>query len=353
MSVAGRVLRQAGEQSEGNDERREEPGGTLDSEFKQQQLETDTRPRTNLKDLEDDLRQWRGVAVGAARKVGARVVATGTSPVEVTPELVQEERYERMAERFGLTATEQLTCGCHVHVAIDSADEGVAALNRSRVWLPVLLAISGNSPFWQGQDSKYASFRAQVMARWPSAGPSEVYESGDQYWSSVAQMVATGVLMDKGMVYADARLSASYPTVEFRVADVCLDVGDAVLLAGLCRALVDTAAAEMAAGKPLQPVATSMVRLATWQAAREGLEGNLVDPVSFHPRPARQVVDSLYEHVRVALEANGDAAAVEQRIGMLFTDGNGARQQRAVLAKTGQMSDVVAHLARITAGQQG
>ncbi|MFC5729908.1 MULTISPECIES: carboxylate-amine ligase [Nocardioides] len=351
-SVAGRVIRQAGVPApvRGSDAE-DEPGGRLGSEFKQEQVETDTSPRASMADLETDLRQWRDIAVVAARKVGARVVATGTSPAAVTPHLVRDERYERMSERYGITATEHLTCGCHVHVAVESDDEGVIALNRMRVWLPALLALSANSPYWNGKDTGYASFRSQAMARWPSAGPTELFASGEHYWSSVARMVATGVILDEGMVYFDARLSARYPTVEIRVADVCLDVRDAVLIASLCRGLVDTAVSDDAAGVPVPEVSTAMLRLAMWQASRDGVDGELLDPATCRPRPGREVVARLYEHVRPALEATSDAHAVQMRLAEVMATGNGARQQRQVLRRTHQIGDVVAHLARVTAGQ--
>jgi carboxylate-amine ligase len=352
-SVAGRVISQAAEPVPGRvDHVDVEPGGRLGAEFKREQVETDTSPRADMADLEADLRQWREIAVVAARKVGARVVATGTSPLKVTPHLVRDERYQRMADRYGITATEHLTCGCHVHVAVESDDEGVVALNRMRVWLPALLAISANSPYWDGKDTGYASFRSQAMARWPSAGPTELFVSGEHYRSTVAEMVASGVILDEGMVYFDARLSARYPTVEIRVADVCLDVRDAVLVAALCRGLVDTAVSQEAAGVPVPEVSTAMLRLAMWQASRDGLDGDLLDPATCRPRPAREVVAALHEHVRPALEATGDAEAVRLRLGEVMKAGNGAHQQRQVLQRTSQIGDVVAHLARVTAGQQ-
>lgn len=356
-SVAERVLAsldEAAAASPANDRADDgRPGGTAGRELQQQMLETDTSPHTSLVDLEDDLRRWRDAAVVAARHQGAGIVAAGTSPMPVTPQLVSAPRYQQMLERFGPTAAEQLTCGCHVHVSVTSDDEGVAALNRIRVWLPVLLAISANSPFWQGEDTHYASFRCQVLGRWPSSGPPELYESGAAYRRTVADMVSSGVLLDQGMVYTDARLSHRYPTLEIRAADVCLDVRDAVLVGALCRALVDAAAAEWADGRPPLEIPVSMLRLATWQAAREGVDGSLLDPVTYRPRPAGDVLDDLLRHVGPALEANGDAALVHERLEQVQVRGNGAIRQRAVLDKTNRMIDVVAELMRVTAGRAG
>ena len=110
-------------------------------------------------------------------------------------------------------------------------------IDRIAAWLPLLLALSSNSPFWQGHDTGYASFRTVIWGLWPTAGPSGPFGDAAGYDAAVADLVRSGAALDVGMVYFDARLSASYPTVEIRVADVCTDVRDAVLLAALSRAL--------------------------------------------------------------------------------------------------------------------
>jgi carboxylate-amine ligase len=355
LSVSERVLRRAAAPDQrakaGLGERDDDsPGGAVEAELQQQQVETDTPPRTDLDELEQDVHAWRGLAATSARKSGARIVASGTSPVEATPDLVRDSRYERMLERFGLTTTEHLTCGCHVHVAVDSDDEGVGVLDRIRVWLPALLAVSANSPYFQGKDTYYASFRSQLMVRWPSAGPYDVYGSAEAYHRLVDDMCASGVLLDKAMAYFDARLSARYPTVEIRVADVCMEPGDAVLLAALCRGLVETAARDWSEGGQAPAVPTAMLRLATWQAGREGVKGELLDPATHRPRPATEVINALVDHVRPALEDAGDAAMVEERVDTLLERGSGADRQRSVLERTGRLADVVADTARVTAG---
>jgi carboxylate-amine ligase len=278
------------------------------------------------------------------------VAALGTSPVVIEPVPTPGERYARMQEAFGPIATEQLTCGCHVHVSVSSEEEAVGVLDRIRVWLPCLLALSANSPVWQGRDTQYDSFRLQAMYRWPGSGPTDLFGSAEAYRQRISDMVATGVVMDWGMVYFDVRASHHYPTVEIRVADVCLDVRDAVLLAALSRGLVDTAAAQWSAGEPAPAVPTSMLRLATWQASREGVAGSLLDPFTSRPRPASDVVTELAGHVDAALRANGDADLVAERIDAVLTRGNGAMRQRLVMEKSGNLDDVVADLVRVTVG---
>src|SRR3954454_17562316 len=255
-------------------------------ELKAQQVELGTPVCGSLPEVDTELRFWRARAQSAAAATGAQVAALATSPIPVTPVPTEGDRYARMVEAFGLTARDVLTCGCHVHVSVADDDEGVAVLNRIRVWLPVLTAMTANSPFWQGQDTGYASFRSQVWSRWPSAGPTEAYAHAADYHRVVEDVLGTGTIRDSGMLYSHARLSAKWPTVEVRAADVALRVEDAVTLAGLVRGLVETAARAARAGRPVPEVRSELLRVAAWRAGRSGLAGELVHPETHRPAPA-------------------------------------------------------------------
>lgn len=347
--VATRVLRIA--TARGDAGREDVARGSLVCELQEQQLELYTSPHTSMSMLEAELRTLRNTAASAAREAGARVLASGTSPVAVEPRRVHTPRYDKMAERFGIVTREQLTCGCHVHVMVTSLAEAVGVLDRIRVWLPPLLALSANSPFWQGHDTGYASFRSQALGRWPVSGPTEIFGAAERYRALVGGMLASHVILDEGMVYLDARCSHRYPTVEIRVADVCLDVGDTVLIAALCRGLVQTAAEEWAAGKPPPPVPTALLRLATWQAARWGNGDKLLDPLTSRPRPASDIIADLVAHVSAALRHCSDEDLVTERIQRVFVRGNGATRQRGIFEKAGRLTDVMAAHARVTLGQ--
>ncbi len=265
-----------------------EAAESLGFELKLQQLETNSRPAHELSELSRELRRCRALAAEVAGRAGAQVAALATSPVPVVPELVREGRYLAMARAFGLTADEQLTCGCHVHIEISSAEEGVAVLDRIRPWLAVLLALSANSPFWQGHDSAYASFRYQAWSRWPTAGPTDAFGSAEAYQQTVQKMVRTGTLLDTGMLYFDARLSEHFPTLEIRISDVCLYADDAVLITALARGLVETEARRWRAGEDTGQHRIELLRLAAWRASRSGLDDVLVSPLTGLPsRPGR------------------------------------------------------------------
>src|SRR4051812_13072575 len=318
-----------------------ESGAHLMPELKAQQMELGTRVCRSLAEVEAELRHWRSRADAAARAVGARVAALATSPVDVVPEQTAGERYGQIVDTFGLPAREVLTCGCHVHVSVADDEEGVAVLNRIRLWLPVLTALTANSPFWQGQDTGYASFRSQVWHRWPSAGPTEAYADAADYHRVVEDMLATGTILDTGMLYFDARLSAKWPTVEVRAADVALRVEDAVTLAGLVRGLVETAARAARGGRPVPGVRSELLRVAAWRASRSGLAAELVHPETQRPAPAADVLTALVEHVRPALADSGDEQRVEDGIAALLRRGTGADVQRRVLRETGDPRAVV------------
>ncbi|MEU2424598.1 glutamate--cysteine ligase [Streptomyces sp. NPDC007851] len=326
-----------------------DPGqDVFEKELYGQMLEFATHPQSDMAELGEEIVRCRKEAARLAGELGSSVAALATSPLPVSPSVSVSRRYQWMAEQYGISTREQLVCGCHVHVSVESDEEGVAVLDRLRPWLPVLVAISANSPFWQGSDTGYASYRSRVWMRWPSAGPTELFGSPERYHRRVEDMVATGVILDEGMVYFDARLAQRYPTVEIRVSDVCLRAETAVLVATLARALVETAAREWRAGQEPVDHGVSLVRLAAWRAARSGLGGELLDPVTLRPRPAREVVGTLLEHLGDALSDTGDLAAVREGVDRLLRHGNGADEQRGLLERTDSLRAVVTECARRT-----
>ena len=253
---------------------------TIDRELMRHMIETRTEPATDLADIRAQLVRARRRVGEAARQAGAAAVATGTAPfgagdVRVSP----KDRYRAMVDEFGETSREAGTCGMHVHVGIASREEGIGIIDRMRPWLPLVLALSVNSPYAEGRDSGYASWRSQVSRRWPTAGATELFGDPATYDALVADLMAAGAASDPGMVYFEARLAADWPTVEVRVPDVCTDPDDAVVVAAVVRAIAVTAAAEWEAGTAPRPWRSELLRAAAWRAGRYGLAGTLVHPV--------------------------------------------------------------------------
>jgi carboxylate-amine ligase len=320
----------------------------FEKELHNQMLEFATHPQSGMEELRTEIVRCRKEAARHAGESGCAVAALATSPLPVSPSVAAGRRYRWMAEQYGIATQEQLVLGCHVHVSVESDEEGVAVVDRIQPWLSVLSALSANSPFWQGKDTRYSSYRSRVWQRWPSAGATEPFRTAESYHRRVADMVATGVILDEGMIYFDARLSQRYPTVEIRVSDVCLHADTAVLVATLARGLVETAAREWRAGREPLEHSVSLLRLAAWRAARSGLTEELLHPVTMRRMPAETVVRALLDHVGDALSDSGDLDRARDTCAGLLRHGNGARVQRDLLERTGSLRDVVTECVRLT-----
>ena len=324
------------------------PETAVEHEFKREQAEIGSLPCTTTDELTRQLVDLRLVASAGAAGSGAAIAAIATSPLKVRPTATDDDRYLRMSQEFGLLSRQQLTCGQHVHVQIGSRDEGAGVIDRLSGWLPTLLALSANSPFWQGQDSGYASFRTVTWGLWPTAGPSGPFGDAAGYDAAVADLIRSGAALDEGMIYFDARLSVRFPTVEIRVADVCTEVADAVLTAALCRGLGLPAAPRRRRGGRPTDWPAPWQRAATWRAARYGLTDGLLDWTTRQVVPARAAVASLVADLRDSLEETGDLELVTEGIDRMLRSGTGAERQRAAYRATGSLAAVVDDAVRRT-----
>lgn len=316
-------------------------GSGMTGEFMRQQVEVGTSPRTELSAVADQVREHRRIATWAAEGEGLAVAAVGTSPIPATPAISADRRYLSLLSTFRQVAGDQLINGCHVHVDARSREEAVAVVDRIQPWLPLLRAISSNSPFWNGRDSGYASYRSLVWGRWPSAGPTEPFGSVEAYEATVDALLATGAVVDRGNLYFDARPSERYPTIEIRAADVCLQPDDAVLLAGLARGLVATLAQQWQDDVPFSPVRVALLRTAHWRAAREGLGGRLQHPLTHQPVPARDALDALLTLVTDQLDDMGDRIVLSDMVDAVLRRGTGAAAQRQAFHRRASLADVV------------
>ncbi|MFI5585977.1 YbdK family carboxylate-amine ligase [Amycolatopsis sp. NPDC051758] len=320
-------------------------------EFLRFQIETATGIRTGLDELRADLLGLRGLVADAAGHAGCLLLASGTPPCGDLPGLpgvTAEPRYQALAARFPELIPQAGTCACHVHVGIPSPALGVRVLAGLRPWLAPLLALSANSPFAHGADSGWASGRYPLWSRWPTAKPPLDWPDVAAYSASVDESVRRGEAMDAHGVYFYARLSPKYPTVEIRIADVGLTAEDAVLCAGLVRALVVTILEEARAGVAPRPVRTPLVAASLTAAARDGGPGHGIDPFTGEVLPQRLIVDRLLEYVHPALLATGDLATVERQLAAVRAGETGAQLQRALFAEAGSPGAFVAKLASAT-----
>ncbi|MCY1139760.1 glutamate--cysteine ligase [Actinoplanes sp. Pm04-4] len=294
-------------------------------EFRPSMVEMVTDVCTTLDELREQLLTARRATAAAATRTGARLVALGATPVaEPVREPVDDVRFRKIVDHYGPIARDPAVCGCHVHVGVPSAAEAVRICTRMRPWLPVIQALAVNSPLFLGADTGYASWRSIQLDRWPSLGPWPHLASVEDYERTVEALIASGEMMDHSMLFWFARPSATFPTVEVRVADVCLSAADTVLIAALVRGLADTTL-------PAPVVPDVVLEAAHWNAARQGVEGTLLDPRTGRARPAWDLVAELLDHLTPSLRRHGDLDTVTAELDRIRREGTGATRQRRLL----------------------
>lgn len=322
-------------------------GLDLDLELTSCQVEVATSAYATGQELLAELRELRTVVAEAADEVGVAVIAAGVPPT--VPDhfpITDTDRYRHIGQRFGMLAHEQGISGCHVHVGVSDRDTAVAVSNHLRHRLPILLALSANSPVYRDADTGHASWRSVLWSRWPASGPPPHLRSREHFEQLVSMFVASGAILDDHMVYWDIRPSDHLPTVEIRVGDVQSRADEAVVVATLVRALVMTAVHDIASDLAPPIVDSDVLAAAMWKAAHDGIDGDGIDVVTQQPVSAIAQMESLVTDIRPALDALGEAALVEAALDRLRAEGNGATRRRDWFAQKGTGRDIVESAAR-------
>ncbi|MGW7453750.1 carboxylate-amine ligase [Streptomyces sp. NPDC054787] len=321
--------------------------GEIHPEGTRYQVEISTPIARSAASLRTELAALRRTLGRAARAHGCRLLAAPSPvlPVEAPLHLTDDEpRQREQHRRFGALTDTLVSCGRHIHIGTLDVDTAVAVSNRIRPWLPTLIALAANSPFWGGRDTGHASWRAMAWSGWPSAGLPPHFTSTAHFRRSVQTLLGSGAALDTKMVYWDLRPSGHWPTLEIRAPDMSPDIDSAILQAELARALVTTALREIAEQRPDPPVRDDVLRLARWRAAHDGLEGFGLDPYTGAELPAADLAEALLDLVAPELAASGDLDHAAKTLGGLLRDGSGAHRQRMVYARRQDLTDVLRHL---------
>ncbi|KLU06024.1 hypothetical protein RISK_001875 [Rhodopirellula islandica] len=320
----------------------QEVGSEIQHELHLNQIEMASDVCSSLEEVRNALHQTRHLLIEAARSNETELAAAGTNPLAVPEDeaLTPKDRYLAMTDRYQQIARELFIFGCHVHVAMEDRELGIQVMNRCRRWLPILQAITANSPFWNGVDTGYASYRRELWAQWPMAGPPPQFESLADYSRCVDDLVACGAIRDESFLYWDIRLPTRVPTIEFRAADVMTHVEETVGYVGIVRAIVMLAISEAEHQRPIAAIHPSVLSYSIWHAARYGMSDQLIDPASCEKIPAADLLARLMAALQPALLATGEARPVEAFVNQLLATGTGADRQR----RGGNLSNVVAQV---------
>jgi len=314
------------------------------------QIECHTSPVRRATELRNELVEGRRVLAEAAARAECVLVASASAVLTSKPfPIADGSRYERMVRRYASAAmhADSESCACHVHVGELETCEAMTLAGHLRPWLPVLQALAVNSPFAGGSFRGCESWRHYEQQAWPTVGPTPRV-GADEYERLAEDLVVSGVLLDRKMIYWYARPSEHVPTLEIRVADVNADVDVDLLIALLVRPLSMVLLADARAGVPCPEPTDLQVREAHRQAAASGLAGMWTHPSTGAVMPLSAGVRALVEVATPALRALGELRIVEELLERVARVGTGAQQQRAVYRRRRKLTDVVDDLAART-----
>jgi carboxylate-amine ligase len=331
-----------------------EVGQDVQPEIHLSQIEIATPVCQTLMQVRRELQRLRCAVIKAAACFEKEIAAAGSHPfVRWQDQLMMpKKRYLVLEQRYQQFVREQSIFGCHVHVGVSDRETAIQVINHARIWLSPLLALTANSPFWWGTETGYASYRvAAVYAKWPQSGPPQLFSSLADYETLIRTLITMKSIEDARNLYWDMRVSERFPTVEIRVMDQCTTIDDAVMVAGLARALVHTCSEHVAQGVAVPQVRQEVLRFAHWQAARYGLAEELIDVRAGCAIPAWEMIERLLAFVRPALQAHGDWEEVSRLVDQTVRQGGGASRQRAIYQSTGSLQAVVDFVVAQTAAE--
>jgi glutamate---cysteine ligase / carboxylate-amine ligase len=327
--------------------RREDWTGELLAELQETTVEIGTPICTSVADAADHLRRLRFQAATVASTQNLAIVAAGLHPFSrweghSRPPV---ERYRAIEQRYGRIARDEHIFGMHIHVAVPEGVDRLHVINIARHYLPHLLALSVSSPFFEGADTGFDSFRTILWRRWPNSGIPPRFTSAAEFEEYVRTLLDAGVMADPWNLYWSARPHPRYPTVEFRVTDACPSLQDAAAIVALARALVHAIAEgnilDDAAGRVPATTEQELLRVNEWRVARDGLAARLIDTVSgTGHEPVRSAIRRLVDRVAPSAAELGDTAPLAH-IETILERGSAACRLRRRFEEVGTLSSLV------------
>jgi len=314
-------------------------------EFLQSQVEVGSRVCNDIRDVRREIVRLRREVCRMAEAKGLRVAAAGTHPFTswTTQEITSGERYTKHAESMADVARQMLVFGMHVHIGIDDPDVMIDVMNQSRYFLPHLLALSTSSPFWQGRETGLKSYRTIILNDLPRAGIPPSFGSRAEYASFVDTLVRTRCIDEPTKIWWDIRPNPKFPTLEFRFADICTRVDEAVCIAALLLALVAKLIKLREANVTWREYRRNLIAENKWRAVRYGISGKLIDFGKRQEFPMRDLLMELLALVEDTVDEHGLSDEVGY-VNTILDGGASADRQLAVYHQGHDLRAVVDHV---------
>jgi carboxylate-amine ligase len=326
--------------------------GDIKPELMESVLEIATKPAANAAEAGTQLRALRGQVGDLAARRGLAIGSAGTHPFALWEDqrIAARTRYRELVSALRFVARQELIFGLHVHVGLDDPDKAIHVANGMRVHLPVLLALSANSPFWRGDGTGMASTRMPIFRAFPRVGVPPPYRDWADYERQIEFMVSSGVMEDYTYLWYDVRPHPKLGTVEIRACDAQTRVEHTLGLAALIQAMVKELSEHFEAGHHLGEYPWQMLDENRWLASRHGLQGELVDLPSNERIATRALTQRLVDRLREHAQDLGSAGELEG-IEDLLVRGNGAARQVVVYEANHDLREVMAEIVTATTGE--
>ncbi len=320
------------------------------AEMHQSVVEVGTSVCANIKEAKEELKKLRRDMIRLSRENGLRLASAATHPFadwrvqEVTP----DERYKNIVQDLQLVARANLIFGLHVHVGIEDRETAIQLMNHARYFVPHLLALSSNSPFWLGMDTGLKSYRCKVFDKFPRTNMPDYFPSWGEYDNYVKLLIKTKCIDNAKKIWWDIRPHPFFNTLEFRVCDIPMRVDETIALAALIQATVAKLYKLYAANQGFRLYRRSLLMENKWRAARYGLDGKLIDFGKQTEVPERELIEEYLGFVDDVLDELDSRKEVEY-IREIMKMGTGADRQLRVYRETGDMKAVMDHIIEETA----
>ncbi|MEX2194055.1 MAG: carboxylate-amine ligase [Thermoleophilaceae bacterium] len=327
-----------------------ETEGEVKPELMESVCEIATTPCKTIGEVGAQLRNLRSTVARTASELGLAIGSAGTHPFAMWEDqrIVARPRYRDLIAALQFVARQELIFGVHVHVGIDDPDKAIYVSNGFRLQIPLLLALSGNSPFWRADATGLLSTRTPIFRQFPRVGIPPVYDDWAAYERRIEFMVESGTIEDYTYLWYDTRPHPKFGTVEVRVMDAQTRVEHTVALAGVVQALAMRLSEEFEAERPLPEIPLEIIDENKWIAARHGLAGELIDLPSNERVPAKGLAKRLGDELREhAQDAGGEEAF--DALDDIIARGNGGARQLVVWEANNDLREVMREIVEVTA----
>jgi glutamate---cysteine ligase / carboxylate-amine ligase len=314
-------------------------------EMHQSVVEIGTGVCANMTEAKAEVKMIRRKIVELARENGLRLAAGGTHPFAEwrNQEIYPDDRYRVIVEDMKMVARANLIFGLHVHVGVEDRETAIQLMNGARYFLPHLLALSANSPFWLGMDTGFHSYRCKVFERFPRTNIPDLFQSWSEFEDYVDLLIRTNCIDNAKKIWWDIRPHPHFPTLEFRVCDMPMRYEETIAIAAICQAVIAKLYKLHERNLSFRHYNRALLMENKWRAARYGLDGKLIDFGKQTEVPARDLIHEILEFVSDVVPELGSENEIAY-VRRMLVEGSGATRQLRVFQETSDLKKVVDYM---------